>query len=415
MKDLRYPSMNETPIANRLYIGIFGKRNAGKSSLINALTGQKIAIVDETPGTTTDPVGKTMEIAGLGPVYLYDTAGLDDTGELGRKRMLRTREVMRKIHLAIVVTTLSTLDDADLALIEELRSKGSALLVCCNKSDLDPDAGFHDNPLAQKGIPYVSVSCTLPAGIDEARRRMVELGSRIEVENATLIGDLVRPGDYVVLVVPIDLGAPKGRLILPQVQVLRDALDNDAIPVVVKERELSHVLATLGQRPGLVICDSQVVLKVAGDVPKDIPMTTFSMLFSRYKGDFAEYIRGVKAIDRLNDGDKILILEACTHHAQPDDIGRVKIPRWLRQYTGKNLVFEVNSGPYVQKRLADYKLILSCGACMVNRKEMLARSHDARAMNVPITNYGVAISYVQGVLDRTLSPFEYERTLLDSL
>jgi len=404
--------MNETPVGNRLHIGIFGKRNAGKSSLINALTGQNTAIVDSTPGTTTDPVGKTMEIAGLGPVYIYDTAGIDDTGELGEKRVERTKEVIHKINLAIVVTTFSTFDETDLILAAELKNKVNSVMVCFNKTDVDAKDKEKENYLKQKGITHFSLSCTTGEGIDEARKKIIETGAKITVENPTIIGDLIRPGDFVVLVVPIDTGAPKGRLILPQVQVIRDILDNDAVPIVVKERELAACLAELGKKPALVICDSQVVLKVAGDVPSDVKMTTFSIVFSRLKGDFAEYIRGVKAIDALKDGDKVLILEACTHHSQPDDIGKVKIPRWLRQYTGKNLVFEVNSGPYVSKNFDEYKLIISCGACMVNRQEMMNRSEAAKDRKIPITNYGVAISYVQGVLDRALSPFEYERSLL---
>ncbi len=404
--------MNETPVANRLHIGIFGKRNAGKSSFINALTGQNIAIVDNTPGTTTDPVGKTMEIAGLGPVYIYDTAGIDDTGDLGSKRVQRTREVIHKINLAILVTTFSTFDEDDMSFLNELKNKVNSVIVCFNKIDLYPNDKEKENLLKQKGISCFSLSCITGEGLEEAKKMIVEEGSKIIVENPTIIGDLIKSGDFVVLVVPIDLGAPKGRLILPQVQVIRDALDNDAVPIVVKERELSACLAQLGKKPALVICDSQVVLKVTGDVPLDIKMTTFSILFSRLKGDFVEYIKGVKALDALNDGDKILILEACTHHSQPDDIGRVKLPRWIRQYTGKNLHFDINSGPFVNKNFEEYKLVISCGACMVNRREMVSRSDMAKIKKVPITNYGIAISYVQGVLDRALSPFEYERSLL---
>jgi [FeFe] hydrogenase H-cluster maturation GTPase HydF len=404
--------MQETPVSNRLHIGIFGKRNAGKSSLINALTGQSTAIVDKSPGTTTDPVGKAMEISGIGPVFIYDTAGIDDVGELGAKRVERTKYIIKKINLAIVVTTFSTFDKTDIELIDDLKGSVNSLIVFFNKLDVELKDEEKENALKRKRISQVSLSCTSGDGLAEAKALIVEAGQKIAIENPTIVGDLINQGDFVVLVVPVDLGAPKGRLILPQVQVIRDILDNDAVPVVVKERELAYTLKTLGRKPALVICDSQVVLKVAGDVPDDIRMTTFSMLFSRLKGDFSEFIKGVGAIETLEDGDRVLIMEACTHHSQPDDIGRVKIPRWIRQYTGKNLEFEVNAGPYVDKDLKRYKLIIACGACMVNRQEMMSRVKDARAAGIPITNYGIAISYVQGVLKRSLSPFA-EAALFD--
>jgi [FeFe] hydrogenase H-cluster maturation GTPase HydF len=404
--------MQETPVSNRLHIGIFGKRNAGKSSLINALTGQPIAIVDKSPGTTTDPVGKAMEISGIGPVFIYDTAGIDDVGELGAKRVERTKDIIKKINFAIVVTTFSTFDKADIELINELKGSVNSIIVFFNKSDVESKDEEKENALKQKGISQLSLSCTSGAGLAEAKALIIEVGRKISVEDSTIVGDLISQGDFVVLVVPVDLGAPKGRLILPQVQVIRDILDNDAVPIVVKERELAYALKMLGRKPSLVICDSQVVLKVAGDVPDDTRMTTFSMLFSRLKGDFSEFVKGVGAIETLDDGDRVLIMEACTHHAQPDDIGRVKIPRWIKQYTGKNLEFEVNAGPYVDKDLSRYKLIIVCGACMVNRQEMMSRVKVAKAAGIPITNYGIVISYVQGVLKRSLSPFA-EASLFD--
>jgi [FeFe] hydrogenase H-cluster maturation GTPase HydF len=401
-----YQTMNDTPSASRLQIGIFGKRNAGKSSFINALTGQNLAIVSEIPGTTTDPVAKTMEIRGLGPVLVYDTAGMDDVGSLGEKRVARTREVMRKVDMALIITTYVTFNSTDIALADELKAAGRAVIVIFNKVDVEPRDEEMEKALISKGIKYFSVSSTTGVNIDAARQLIIDIGKDISPENSTILGDLIKQGDFVVFVVPIDLGAPRGRLILPQVQAIRDVLDNDAVSITVKERELQYLLKNIGQKPKLIVCDSQVVLKVSGDVPGDIVMTTFSILFSRLKGDLAEMVKGVKAIDNLKDGDRILILEACTHHAQADDIGRVKIPRWLRQYTGRNLEFDINAGPYVDKSIADYKLIISCGACMVNRREMMSRIADARNLGVPITNYGVAISYVQGVLARVVKPFK---------
>ncbi|MBN2754183.1 MAG: [FeFe] hydrogenase H-cluster maturation GTPase HydF [Candidatus Goldbacteria bacterium] len=398
--------MNQTPAANRLQIGIFGRRNAGKSSLINALTGQNTAIVDTTPGTTTDPVGKAMEIAGIGPVFIYDTAGIDDVGELGGKRVARTKEVIHKINLAVVVTTFSTFDNLESELIAELKKTVDSVVVVFNKSDVAVRDEEKENALKQKGISYISLSCTTRENIDKFRTMLVETGSKINVENSTIIGDLINQGDVVMLVVPIDLGAPKGRLILPQVQVIRDILDNDAVTVTVKERELVHALEELKNPPALVICDSQVVLKVSGDVPDSIPLTTFSILFSRLKGDFKEFVNGTRHIDKLKDGDRVLIMEACTHHAQSDDIGRVKIPRWIRQYTGKNLEFDIVTGPYMDKDLSKYGLIISCGACMINRKEMLSRIDSSKNVSVPITNYGMAISYTQGVFERVVKPFK---------
>lgn len=404
--------MDQTPQGNRLHIGIFGRRNAGKSSFINAVTGQDIAIVDATPGTTTDPVGKAMEIRGLGPVLIYDTAGIDDEGELGEKRVSRTRDIIRRINLAVVITTYQGYNLHDEELINELKARGKEVVVFFNKIDIEVIDEQKEKALKEKGITCFSLSCTSGKNIDKAREILIETGSKIAFENPTIIGDLINSGDIVVLVVPIDLGAPKGRLILPQVQVIRDILDNDAIPMVVKERELQFALTKLSTKPALVITDSQVVLKVAGDVPEDVRLSTFSTVFSRLKGDLAELVRGVKAIDTLKDGDKVLMLEACTHHSQADDIGRVKIPRWIRQYTGKDIIFEINAGPFVNKQVKDYKLAIACGGCMINKQEMMARIEECRNLGIPITNYGVAISYVQGVLKRVIAPFPETKGLL---
>ncbi|MGO9148026.1 MAG: [FeFe] hydrogenase H-cluster maturation GTPase HydF [Desulfomonilia bacterium] len=404
--------MNATPIANRLHIGIFGKRNAGKSSFINALTGQSVSIVSPVAGTTTDPVGKAMEIHGIGPVYIYDTAGIDDTGDLGEMRVDRTKAIMGKINLAVVISTSADFDEADKALLDELKARGAKSLLVFNKIDLFPiDEGVADSLKVDK-IPFTAVSCLTGENIGQARNRMVEIAKTLQAERSTIVGDIIDHGELVLLVVPIDLGAPKGRLILPQVQVIRDILDNDAVAMVVKEREIEYILSSLKTQPGLVICDSQVVLKVAGDLPPGTKLTTFSILFSRLKGDLAKFVSGVKAIDTLHDGDKVLICEACTHHPLPDDIGRVKIPRWVKIYTGKDITFDVHAGPILDRDISEYRLIIQCGGCMINRQEMLGRIRDANEKSIPMTNYGVAISYVHGVLKKALSPFPYEQSLL---
>ena len=405
--------MHTTPVSNRLHIGIFGKRNVGKSSLINALTGQSIAIVSDYPGTTTDPVGKAMEISGIGPVYLYDTAGIDDTGELGQMRVSRAKQIMRKINLALVVTTVDDFDTTVTNIATDLRSRGIEVIVLFNKSDVARPEGDLIAYFSKRNIPCITVSCTTGEGIEDAKKIIVQRGSSITGQQGTIIGDLIKFGDIVLLIVPIDLGAPKGRLILPQVQVIRDILDNNAIAVTTKEHEIGTVLENLSTPPALVICDSQVVMKVAAQLPPKIPLTTFSILFSRVKGDLAEFTRGVRHIERLQDGDKVLIMEACTHHPMPDDIGRVKLPRWIRNHTGRDIFFEVNAGPFLEKDISCYQLIITCGGCMINRQEMLARIAAAREANVPITNYGIAISYVHGVLERVLSVFPCEMKLLN--
>lgn len=407
--------MNTTPVANRLHIGIFGKRNVGKSSFVNALTGQNVSIVSPVAGTTTDPVGKAMEIHGIGPVYIYDTAGIDDTGDLGEMRVGRTKAIMGKINLAVVIATADRFDDQDRALLDDLKARGAQYLLVFNKKDVCPVEEGMKKSLDETGIPFVAVSCLTGEGVDAARQRMIEVARTLEAERSTIVGDLIGHGDLVLLVVPIDLGAPKGRLILPQVQVIRDILDNDAAAIVVKEREIEYVLRNLKAPPGLVICDSQVVLKVSGDLPPGVRLTTFSIVFSRLKGDLATFVEGVRAIDRLQDGDRVLICEACTHHPVPDDIGRVKIPRWVKLYTGKDITFDVHAGPILDREISGYKLIIHCGGCMINRAEMLGRIRETEEKKIPITNYGVAISHVHGVLRRALSPFPYELSLLDDI
>jgi [FeFe] hydrogenase H-cluster maturation GTPase HydF len=405
--------MNTTPVANRLHIGIFGKRNVGKSSFINALTGQSVSIVSDVAGTTTDPVGKAMEIRGIGPVYIYDTAGIDDSGDLGSMRVDRTRAIMAKINLAVVVSTSVDFGEHERNLLAEFRAHKAKAIVVLNKSDLFPTDPQVIEELSRLGVDHVAVSCLSGDNLDAARELIVETGKTLEAERSTIIGDIIGHGELVLLVVPIDLGAPKGRLILPQVQVIRDILDNDAAAIVVKEREIEYVLSALKTPPGLVICDSQVVLKVSGDVPPGVKLTTFSIVFSRLKGDLARFVEGVKAIDSLADGDKVLICEACTHHPLPDDIGRIKIPRWISLYTGKDITFDVHAGPILDRDISEYKLLIQCGGCMINRSEMLGRLEAAQQHDIPITNYGVAISYAHGVLRKALSPFPYEQSLLD--
>ena len=397
--------MTKAPRGERLVIVITGKRNAGKSSLINALTGQEIAIVSDIAGTTTDPVDKHYELLPLGPVTFYDTAGIDDVGELGTKRVQATRKVLYRADLAILVSGSGEFDDSEIQLIEHIRELKVPLLIVFNKSDLIEPNAQALNFCRDKGLRYCKVSSVTGAGIDECKAVLMSLAPEMLRQERPLAGDLVQAGEHVVLVTPIDLAAPKGRLILPQVQVIRDLLDNDAIVSVVKERELEYALEMMKQPPDLVITDSQVVLKVAGDVPEDIPLTTFSILFARYKGELEILLQGARKIDQLRDGDKILIAESCSHHVQCDDIGRVKIPRWLSQYTGKQLVYEVFAGHDFPENLESFALAIHCGACMINPMEMNHRMMECARRGVPITNYGMAISKVQGVLERVVRIF----------
>jgi len=389
-------------------------RNAGKSSIINALTNQEIAIVSEMKGTTTDPVYKAMEILPIGPCVIIDTAGLDDVGELGELRKKKTLEVLNKTNIALVVIDTSIgLTDYDKFIIDQVKSKKVPVIVVLNKND----KAFVNEELIreikkQLDVPSVSVSAVTKQGVKELKDKIISMIPE-EEEKFKIIGDLINPGDFVVLVTPIDKAAPKGRLILPQQQTIRDILESDAISIVTKEHELRETLENLGKKPRIVITDSQVFLKVAADTPKDIPMTSFSILFARYKGDLVELIRGVKAVEKLKDGDKVLVSEGCTHHQQSDDIGRVKIPRWLRQITGKQIDFEYTSGVTFTEDVKRYALIIHCGACMLNRTAMLNRIESAKEFSVPIVNYGILIAYVQGILDRALEPFPLAKMLWD--
>lgn len=398
-------SLNATPRSNRVHIALFGKRNAGKSSIINALTNQSIAIVSDVKGTTTDPVYKSMEILPIGPCVIIDTAGLDDHGDLGEMRIKKTMEVLEKTDVALYAFDSNRgLDEEDEELIGRIKGKKVPLILVPNKIDetalKDGDKKKYLN-IVSKVTP---VSALTGEGIDDLKRSIVNLLPEDE-DKFKIVGDLVSPGDFVVLVTPIDKAAPKGRLILPQQQTIRDLLESDAICVVTKEYELKETLEGLGKKPRLVITDSQAFLKVAADTPKDIQLTSFSILFARHKGDLSELIRGAKAIERLKDGDKVLVSEGCTHHRQSDDIGTVKIPRWIRQNTGKKLEFDYTSGSQFPEDLKEYALVVHCGGCMLNRRGMLSRIDYAKNHQVPIINYGLLIAYVQGILPRALDPF----------
>lgn len=385
--------MNQTPASERVHIGIFGRRNAGKSSIINAITNQKLAIVSDVRGTTTDPVYKSMELLPLGPVVLIDTPGLDDEGELGQLRVQKAWNVLRKADLALlVVDAVCGKCPEDDALEEELKQRQIPYLVVYNKGDLAAENnGF-------------TVSAATGQGIEELKEKLAQLVPNSKSEKR-LVADLLEPLDLVVLVVPIDKAAPKGRLILPQQQTIRDILDAGAISVAVRDTELQETLDKLGDKPKLVITDSQVFDKVAAITPKDILMTSFSILFARYKGNLEQVVKGAIAIEKLQDGDKVLISEGCTHHRQCGDIGTEKLPRWITEHTGKQLEFVFTSGTEFAGDLQEYKWIVHCGGCMLNEKEMQYRLSEAKAQGVPMTNYGTLIAYMKGILRRSIQPF----------
>jgi len=397
-------SETKAPRGVRLVITFVGRRNAGKSSLINAVTGQDVAIVSDFAGTTTDPVAKPYELLPLGPVTLYDTAGLDDVGELGRLRIAATTKVLWRTDIAVVVADAAGLTEAEHAIIRDIRKLEIPFLLVFNKTDLAAPAEADLAWCRGQGIRMVMVSAATGEGASAVKEAIMRLAPPEAMREPVLAGDLFGEGDTVVCVVPIDLAAPKGRLILPQVQVLREILDGDAVAVTVKERELEAALANLRRPPALVVTDSQVILKVSGDVPDEVPLTTFSTLFARYKGDLPTLAAGAAAIDLLKDGDTVLMAEACSHHVQADDIGRVKIPRWISQYTGRDLNFEMYSGHDFPADLERFALVVHCGSCMLGRMEMMRRIKECVRRGVPITNYGVAISKVQGVLERVLRP-----------
>lgn len=397
--------MLETPKGLRLHIGLFGRRNSGKSTLMNALVGQSISIVSDQPGTTTDPVEKPFELAPIGPVVFIDTAGLDDEGALGEQRVKKTRDVMARVDVALVVIGEAGLTPFERELLARLGEAGTPRAAVFNKADLAPPDTASLDELARAGVETVVAAAAHGTGIGAIKEALFRLAPDACIEDPRLVGDLIAPGDVVVLVVPIDLGAPKGRLILPQVQTLRDILDADAVGLMVKERELASALSRMTTPPKLVVCDSQVVLKVAADTPPAIRMTTFSILMARFKGDMIGLAEGAGVISRLRPGDRILIAEACAHHALADDIGRVKIPRWLRQYAGGDLEVDVRAGRDFPEDLSPYALVVQCGGCTVTRKEIMVRQYRAARQGVPMTNYGMAISVSQGVIERALECF----------
>jgi [FeFe] hydrogenase H-cluster maturation GTPase HydF len=399
----------ETPKSNRLHIALMGRTNVGKSSLLNLMAGQDIAITSPVPGTTTDIVEKAMELLPLGPVLFLDTAGLDDVSELSGARLKKTAKIFDRADVIFLVTEAGLWTGFEETVLTQAKTSEIPILAIVNKIDLREPSTDYLEELTQKTGRAISVSCADISGrnafLADLKQRLTEITPADFSATPSLIGDLLPPGGLAVLVVPIDLQAPKGRLILPQVQTIRDALDNDAAALVVKERELSAALTNLKNQPVIVVTDSQAILKVTADVPKSIPVTTFSILFARQKSDLAEMARGAASIDRLRAGDCVLIAEACSHHALEDDIGRVKIPRWLRQYLGIDVQIDIFSGRDYPENLNQYKLIIHCGACMLTRREMLTRLRQGLQAGVPVTNYGVAISFLQGVIRRSLAPF----------
>jgi [FeFe] hydrogenase H-cluster maturation GTPase HydF len=401
--------MSSTPRGERLIIALIGKRNAGKSSLINALPGQEIAIVSEVPGTTTDPVDKHYELLPLGPVTFYDTAGVDDSGELGQKRVKATRKILYRADIVIFVNDGESFDASELEMLERIQEMEIPMVVVFNKSDISYGSRENLHYCNERGIPHVKVSTVSKEGVLTCKEEIIRLAPKYLKENRILSGDLVQPYDHVILVAPIDSAAPKGRLILPQVQVLRDLMDHDAIVTVVKETELKMSLELTVKKPWLVITDSQVIEQVNREVPDDILVTTFSVLFARYKGELDILLEGVERIKTLQDGDKVLIAEACSHHVQKDDIGRVKLPKWLQEFTRKELIFDTYAGHDFPENLEDYAVCVHCGACMINPMEMNRRIIECHRRGVPITNYGMTISLVQGVLERVIKPFSLAR------
>jgi [FeFe] hydrogenase H-cluster maturation GTPase HydF len=393
------------PSGFRLHIGIFGRRNVGKSSLLNAITRQQVSIVSDQAGTTTDPVNKPMELLPLGPVLFIDTAGIDDVGALGELRVRKTRQVIDRTDLCVIVTAAGEWGGFEEQMLAEFHRRKVPTVVVFNKADIArPRRELTDNLSGQK-IPFVETIAVEGGGIIEFRRALLDAAPKEFYENTVIVADLVGPGEMAVLVVPIDKEAPKGRLILPQVQAIRDLLDSDSYCLVVMERELRYALERLTEPPRLVVTDSQAFLKVAADTPRGVLMTSFSILFARFRGDLITQVRGTLAVENLRGGDHVLVAEACSHHPITDDIGRVKIPRWLTQYVGGKIHFDTVQGHDFPEDLSPYKLVIHCGACMWNRREMLSRIMRCQAAGVPITNYGLVIAYSLGIFERALEPF----------
>ena len=392
-------SLNETPLANRVHIGIFGRRNAGKSSVINAMTGQSLAIVSDVAGTTTDPVLKAMELLPLGPVVIIDTPGLDDVGELGLMRVQKAYQILNKTDIAVVVIDGSVgVTEEDEKIIERIREKNIPYVVVKNKMDLWEKA-------EESGENTISVSAATGQNIYELKELIAKQVPK-ENDSRRIVGDILQQGDFVVLVVPIDSAAPKGRLILPQQQTIRDVLEAGASAIVTRDSELADTLKSLGKKPRMVITDSQVFGKVSKIVPADVELTSFSILMARYKGDLETNVKGARTLEKLRDGDKVLISEGCTHHRQCEDIGTVKMPRWIQEYTGKQLEFHFTSGTEFPLDLTEYALIVHCGGCTLNEREMKYRLKCAEDQNIPMTNYGICIAYMNGILERSIQPLK---------
>ena len=430
--------MNETPSADRVHIGFFGRRNAGKSSIVNKVTGQELAVVSDVKGTTTDPVSKAMELLPMGPVVIIDTPGIDDEGHLGELRVRKAKQVLNRVDVAVLVVDATVgKTSVDEELIHIFKEKEIPYLVVYNKADLlktkDGNRLSSDNNLnrnthagavkessvsqkqdheTQNTEQSIYASAATGQNIYELKEKIASLAVTDELK-LRLVGDLLEPSDFAILVVPIDKAAPKGRLILPQQQTIRDVLEAGAAAIVIKEDELSNTLETLGKKPKLVITDSQVFARVSEETPEAIWLTSFSILFARFKGNLKTAAAGAAALDRLKDGDKILISEGCTHHRQCDDIGTVKLPRWIRNYTGKELEFEYSSGRDFPEDVTKYSLIVHCGGCMLNEREMRYRQKCALDQEIPITNYGIAIAYMQGILKRCVEMFPDVRKELD--
>ncbi|MEN8201597.1 MAG: [FeFe] hydrogenase H-cluster maturation GTPase HydF [Bacteroidota bacterium] len=389
------------------HIGIFGRRNNGKSSLINCLASQDVAIVSGEPGTTTDPVKKSMEITGIGPVVMIDTAGTDDSGELGRKRVARTREIIRHIDLGILVVAGNLFDQEEKSVIEQLNKWEVPFLVIHNKSDLETlSAGTLRSIQETTNQEVFEFSTFDPHNREELIGLIRTSIPETAYLSKSLVGDIISQGDLVLLITPIDEEAPEGRLILPQVQAIRDILDNDAIAIVVKEREVDSLLKRLSPKPALAITDSQVFKKADASIPEDIALTSFSTVLARYKGDFEHYLEGTPHLSNLDNGDKVLILESCTHHVSCDDIGRIKIPRWLSNFSGKQLEYEVVAGlNEIPGEITDYSMVIQCGGCMITRKQLINRLKPAVDAGIPVSNYGMAIAYMHGIYKRAIAPF----------
>lgn len=412
-------SLNAVPSANRVHIGFFGRRNAGKSSVVNAVTGQELSVVSDVRGTTTDPVLKSMELLPVGPVVIIDTPGFDDEGHLGTLRVQKTKQVLNKSDVAVLVVDASEgISEIEKELLKLFKEKDIPYVIAMNKADLlsQEDLGNETDSLTKETDAdekiqnendlekVIYVSALNKTNIYELKERIAK-AAVTEVSDKQIVGDLIKPSDWVVLVVPIDSAAPKGRLILPQQQTIRDILDADAVSIVVKENELKKTLDTLSKKPAMVITDSQAFEQVSKDTPEDILLTSFSILMARHKGFLEEAVKGVTAIDSLKDGDKVLICEGCTHHRQCDDIGTVKLPGWLLKYTGKNLQFEFTSGTGFPDDLSPYSLIIHCGACMLGEREVKYRMKCSIDQNIPFTNYGITIAFLKGILKRSLSVF----------